>query len=63
MGKTTEQWILFKYVGLEPIPLSKPFKSKEQAEKERTKYPERERKGIGVGRIPGRFYVPIGGAA
>jgi hypothetical protein len=55
MRKTTEQWFLFKYVGLEPVPLSKPFKSKEQADKERTKYPERARKGIGVGRIPSRF--------
>jgi hypothetical protein len=51
MGKTTELWILFKYVGVKPTALSKPFKSREQAEKERSKYPEQERKGIGVGRI------------
>ena len=49
MGKSTERWLLFKYVGLEMTPLSKLFKTKEQAEKERLKYPERERKGIGVG--------------
>ena len=51
MGKTTEGWLLFKYVGLEMIPLSKPFRTKDQADKERLKYPERERKGIGVGVI------------
>ena len=50
MGKT-ERWLLFKYVGLEMTPLSRPFKTKAEAEKERLKYPERERKGIGVGII------------
>jgi hypothetical protein len=35
MSKTVEQWLLFKYVGLEFTPLSKPFKTKEQAEKAR----------------------------
>src|SRR5208282_5722195 len=47
--KTTEQWLLFKYIGLEFTPLSKPFKTKEQAEKARMKYPERQRKTIGLG--------------
>jgi hypothetical protein len=42
-------WLLFEYVGLEFTPLSKPFKTREQAEKAREKYPERLRKGIGVG--------------
>jgi hypothetical protein len=51
MSKTTEQWLLFKYVGLEFTPLSKPFKTKEQAEKAREKYPERELKRIGLGMI------------
>jgi hypothetical protein len=46
-----EQWQLFKYVGLEFTPLSKPFKMREQAEKAREKYPERLRKRIGVGVI------------
>jgi hypothetical protein len=50
MGKT-ERWLLFKYVELEMTPLSKPFKTREQAEKERLKYLERERKGIGIGVI------------
>jgi hypothetical protein len=36
MGKT-ERWLLFKYVGLEMTPLSRPFKTKAEAEKERLK--------------------------
>ena len=51
MSKTVEQWRLFKYVGLEFTPLSKPFKTREQAEKAREKYPERLRKTIGLGVI------------
>jgi hypothetical protein len=51
MTKTVEQWLLFKYVGGEFTPLSKPFRTKQQAEKARSKYPERERKTIGVGVI------------
>ena len=43
--------MLFKYVGLEFTPLSKPFKTKQQAQKARIKYPEGERKTIGVGVI------------
>ena len=51
MGKISERWLLFRYVGLEMIPLSKPFITKGQAEEARLKYPERERKGIGIGVI------------
>jgi hypothetical protein len=51
MAKAVEQWLLFKYVGGEFTPLSKPFGTKQQAEKARSKYPERERKTIGVGVI------------
>jgi hypothetical protein len=51
MAKTFEQWLLFKYVGGEFTPLSKPFKTKQQAEKARSKYSERERRTIGVGVI------------
>ena len=51
MAKTVEQWLLFKYVGGEFTPLSKPFRTKQQAEKARSKYPERERKTVGVGVI------------
>jgi hypothetical protein len=48
MSKTIKQWLLFESVGLEFSPLSKPSKTKEQAEKAHEKYPERLRKGIGV---------------
>lgn len=51
MPKTTEKWLLFKYVGREFTPLSKPFKTREQAEKARLKYPDRQRKAIGLGVI------------
>ena len=51
MSKIVQRWLLFKYVGLEFTPLSKPFKTREQAEKAREKYPERLRKKIGVGVI------------
>jgi hypothetical protein len=49
MPKTIEQWLLFKYIDGEFTPLSKPLKTKQLAEKARSKYSERERKGIGVG--------------
>jgi hypothetical protein len=51
MPKTIERWLLFKYIGLKFIPLSKPFKTKQLAEKARSKYPERQRKTIGLGVI------------
>jgi len=51
MPKITERWLRFKNVGGEFTPLSKPLKNKEQAVKARLKYPERERKTIGVGVI------------
>jgi hypothetical protein len=47
--KIIEQWLLFKYVDGQFTPLSKPFKTKLRAEKERLKYPEKERKTIGLG--------------
>ena len=49
--KIIERWLLYKYVGGEFTPLSKPFKTKEQAEWARMKYPERERGAIGLGVI------------
>jgi hypothetical protein len=51
MSKIVERWLLFEYVAGEFTPLSKPFKTKEQAEKAREKYPERLRKTIGLGVI------------
>jgi hypothetical protein len=50
MPKTIEQWPLFKY-GTEFTPLSNPFNAKQQAEKARRKYPERQRKTIAIGVI------------
>jgi hypothetical protein len=54
MPKTIDQWLLFKYIDGEFTPLSKPLKTKHQAEKARLKYTERERKTIGLGvvRLP-----------
>jgi hypothetical protein len=49
MPKTDGRWLVYKYVGGEFTPLSKPFKTKRLAEKARLKYPEQERKKIGVG--------------
>jgi hypothetical protein len=49
--KIIEQWLLFKYIEGQFTPLSKPFKTKEQAEKARSKYPERERRSVAVGVI------------
>ena len=49
--KIIEQWLLFKYVDGKFTPLSKPFKTKEQAEWGRLKLPERERRGVAVGVI------------
>jgi hypothetical protein len=51
MTKATEQWLLFKYVDGEFTPLSKPFKTKAQADKARMRFPERERKAVGLGVI------------
>jgi hypothetical protein len=51
MPKIFQQWILFAYVDGQFTPLSKPFKSKKLAEKERQKYPEKERRKIGLGLI------------
>jgi hypothetical protein len=51
MSKKVEQWLLFEFVDRELTPLSKPFKTRKQAEKAREKYPERLRKRIGIGLI------------
>ena len=51
MPKIIEQWLLFKYVDGQFTPLSKPFKTKDQAEKARLKLPERERRSVAVGVI------------
>jgi hypothetical protein len=51
MPNIIEQWLLFKYVDGQVAPQSKPFKTKDQAEKARSKLPERERRGVAVGVI------------
>ena len=51
MPRIIEQWLLFRYVGGDFTPLSKPFTTKAQAEKARLKYPDRERKAIAIGVI------------
>jgi hypothetical protein len=47
--KPTPQWVLYTYNEGQLVILSK-FKTKQDAEKAREKYPERERGKIGVGR-------------
>jgi len=49
MHKPLERWLLFQYIDGKVTVLSKEFKTKQLAEKARLKYPERERKKIGVG--------------
>jgi hypothetical protein len=49
--KIIEQSLLFKYINGQFTPLSKPFKTKDQAEKARLKLPERERRSVAVGVI------------
>jgi hypothetical protein len=49
--KNIERWVLFRYIGGQVTTLSKPFKTKDQAEKARLKLLERERRGVGVGVI------------
>jgi hypothetical protein len=46
--KIIERWLLFTYVGGQFTPLSKPFKTKDQAEKARLKLPERERRKVAM---------------
>jgi hypothetical protein len=49
MPKIIEQWVLFKYVDGQFTPLSKPFKTKDQAENQCLKLRERERRSVAVG--------------
>jgi hypothetical protein len=49
MPKIIEQWLLFRYIEGQITLLSKPFKTKAEAEKARLKHPERERRGVAVG--------------
>ena len=47
----TGQWVLFRYVGRECKVLSKPFKTKEAADRARAKLPQKEQRSVGVGLI------------
>lgn len=47
--KSSVRWALFEYKGRELVILSKPFKTKEQAEKARLKYPGGVQRKIGIG--------------
>jgi hypothetical protein len=47
--KTTDRWLLYICMEGQITPLSRLFKTKAQAEKARQKYPEKERRTIGVG--------------
>jgi hypothetical protein len=49
MANQDLQWILYKFIKGEFTLLSKPFKTKGQAEKARARYPEREQRQIGIG--------------
>jgi len=51
MPKPQEQWFLYQVIDGQITPLSKPFKTREQAERVRAKYPEKEQKSIGLGLI------------
>lgn len=51
MPEITKRWLLFKYIGGQFTPLSKPFKTNEKAEKARLRYFERERRAIELGVI------------
>jgi hypothetical protein len=57
MPKTPNCWILYTCVEGQITPLSRPFKTKAHAEKARQKYPEKERKTIGVGVV--RFSLKV----
>ena len=57
MAKFRYEWFLFDYKDGVPDVVSKPFKTKADAERAREKYPVKERGGIGVG-IIGVYAVP-----
>jgi len=52
--KSSVRCLLFEYQALELVILSKPFQTKELAEKARLKYPDRVARKIGIGlvRVP-----------
>lgn len=52
MPKIKQEWVLYEYKNRdELVILSKPFKSRSEAEKARQKLPQRERGRVGIGTI------------
>lgn len=51
MPKPAERWVLFTYDKGVFTPLSNQFRTRKAAEKARLKYPERQRKSIGIGLV------------
>jgi hypothetical protein len=52
MAKIKQKWVLYEYKNRnEMVILSKPFKSRKEAEKTRQKLSERERGRVGIGTI------------
>jgi len=49
--KISVRWVLFEYVEREPKVLSKPFKTKKEAEKARLKLPEKTARRIAIGTL------------
>jgi hypothetical protein len=49
--KNSVRWVLFEYVEREPKVLSKPFKTKKEAEKVRSKLPEKTARRIAIGAL------------
>jgi hypothetical protein len=47
--KSTKRWQLLKYVGRELTPVSKPFKTRQAAERARAKLPAREQRTVAIG--------------
>jgi hypothetical protein len=52
--KTSTKWVLFEYKGLQLVILSKPFRTKQLAERARLKFPERTARKIGIGKVDPR---------
>ena len=46
--KTKEQWVLFKYVGRDFTPISKPFKTRQAAERARANLPTKDQRSTAI---------------
>jgi hypothetical protein len=47
--KSAKRWQLFRYVGRELTPVSKPFKTRQAAERARTKLPKKDHRSTAIG--------------